>query len=194
MSTLDHLTSGRIGWNIVTGYLEQRGARASAWPSREPRHALRDRRRLHAGGLQAMGGKLGGRRRAARPRCAASSPTPTRSIGSSMTGTYFRLDAIHLCEPSPQRTPVLYQAGASTRGRQFAAEHAECVFINGPSQAGDRADRRRPPPPRRRGRPRPGRAADLHHDDGDHRRPRLPAPATSWRTIGTMPAKRAGSS
>jgi len=29
---------------------------------------------------------------------------------------------------------VLFQAGASTRGRQFAAEHAECVFINGPSQ------------------------------------------------------------
>src|SRR5207237_2809092 len=29
--------------------------------------------------------------------------------------------------------PVLYQAGASTRGRAFAAAHAECVFINGPS-------------------------------------------------------------
>ena len=49
-------------------------------------------------------------------------------------GPYFKVDAIHLCEPSPQRTPVLYQAGASTRGRQFAADHAECVFINGPSK------------------------------------------------------------
>ena len=39
-----------------------------------------------------------------------------------------------LCEPSPQRTPVLFQAGASTRGRHFAARHAECVFINGPSK------------------------------------------------------------
>ena len=29
---------------------------------------------------------------------------------------------------------MLYQAGASTRGRQFAAQHAECVFINGPSK------------------------------------------------------------
>src|SRR5207249_8750259 len=26
------------------------------------------------------------------------------------------------------------QAGASSRGRQFAATHAECVFINGPSK------------------------------------------------------------
>jgi hypothetical protein len=35
----------------------------------------------------------------------------------------------HLAEPSPQRTPVLYQAGSSTRGREFAETHAECVFI-----------------------------------------------------------------
>jgi alkanesulfonate monooxygenase len=49
-------------------------------------------------------------------------------------GTYFQIEAMHLCEPSPQRTPLLYQAGASSRGRQFAATHAECVFINGPSK------------------------------------------------------------
>ena len=41
----------------------------------------------------------------------------------------YKVDALHLSEPSPQRTPVLYQAGASTRGRQFAAKHAECVFL-----------------------------------------------------------------
>ena len=39
-----------------------------------------------------------------------------------------------MLEPSPQRTPLIYQAGASPRGRQFAASHAECVFINGPSK------------------------------------------------------------
>src|SRR5437764_911858 len=48
-------------------------------------------------------------------------------------GENYRLDAIHLSEPSPQRTPVLYQAGTSPRGRQFAARHAECVFMSGPS-------------------------------------------------------------
>jgi alkanesulfonate monooxygenase len=49
-------------------------------------------------------------------------------------GPYYRSHAVHLCEPSPQRTPVLYQAGSSGRGRRFAATHAECVFINGPTQ------------------------------------------------------------
>src|SRR6516162_8523503 len=49
-------------------------------------------------------------------------------------GQHYQVDAIHLAEPSPQRTPVLYQAGASTRGREFAAAHAECIFINGPDK------------------------------------------------------------
>ncbi len=49
-------------------------------------------------------------------------------------GTFFNVPGIHLCEPSPQRTPVLYQAGASSRGKQFAAEHAECVFVAAPSK------------------------------------------------------------
>ncbi|VFS56867.1 Putative monooxygenase moxC [Kluyvera cryocrescens] len=35
----------------------------------------------------------------------------------------------------PQRTPVLYQAGASSRGKQFAASHAECVFVASPSKS-----------------------------------------------------------
>ena len=46
-------------------------------------------------------------------------------------GLHYKVDAIHLSEPSPQRTPVLYQAGASARGREFAAAHAECIFVNG---------------------------------------------------------------
>lgn len=42
-----------------------------------------------------------------------------------------RSTASHLAEPSPQRTPLLYQAGTSTRGRSFAARHAEAIFLNG---------------------------------------------------------------
>jgi alkanesulfonate monooxygenase SsuD/methylene tetrahydromethanopterin reductase-like flavin-dependent oxidoreductase (luciferase family) len=46
-------------------------------------------------------------------------------------GRQYKLHAMQLAEPSPQRTPVLYQAGASARGTRFAATHAECVFLNG---------------------------------------------------------------
>jgi long-chain alkane monooxygenase len=46
-------------------------------------------------------------------------------------GKYYQSHGCHLSEPSPQRTPVLYQAGGSARGREFAARHAECIFVGG---------------------------------------------------------------
>ena len=54
-------------------------------------------------------------------------------------GPFYRSQAYHLAEPSPQRTPVLYQAGTSGRGKQFAARHAECVFIAAPDKNSARA-------------------------------------------------------
>ncbi len=46
-------------------------------------------------------------------------------------GEFYQVEGYHLCEPSPQRTPVLFQAGSSDRGLLFAGRHAECVFISG---------------------------------------------------------------
>jgi FMN-dependent oxidoreductase (nitrilotriacetate monooxygenase family) len=60
---------------------------------------------------------------------------PAKVHPISHEGNHYRLNAIHLSEPSPQRTPVLYQAGTSSRGKAFAAKHAECVFVSGPSKA-----------------------------------------------------------
>jgi len=48
-------------------------------------------------------------------------------------GKYFKLEGVHLTEPSRQRTPVLFQAGSSTRGKAFAGRHAECIYLSGPS-------------------------------------------------------------
>jgi hypothetical protein len=45
-------------------------------------------------------------------------------------GKFFEMSGIHLTEPSPQRTPVIFQAGSSDRGREFAPKHAECIFLN----------------------------------------------------------------
>jgi alkanesulfonate monooxygenase SsuD/methylene tetrahydromethanopterin reductase-like flavin-dependent oxidoreductase (luciferase family) len=52
-------------------------------------------------------------------------------------GTHLRLSARHQLHPSPQRTPVLFQAGTSKSGMAFAARHAEAIYIGGmiPSQA-----------------------------------------------------------
>jgi len=50
-------------------------------------------------------------------------------------GTHFKMDAVHLVHPSLQRTPFLFQAGASNRGKDFAARHAEAVFLGEHSKA-----------------------------------------------------------
>jgi FMN-dependent oxidoreductase (nitrilotriacetate monooxygenase family) len=55
---------------------------------------------------------------------------PARVHPIEHSGKYFSVPGIHLCEPSPQRTPVLFQAGSSPRGMAFAGRHAEAVFIN----------------------------------------------------------------
>lgn len=54
-------------------------------------------------------------------------------------GEFYQVEGYHLCEPSPQRTPVLFQAGSSDRGLLFAGRHAECVFISGQTKASTKA-------------------------------------------------------
>ena len=67
-----------------------------------------------------------------RERRLFTDPAKVHPIGHQ--GRFYTVPGIHLCEPSPQRTPVLYQAGASSRGRRFAGQHAECVFVACPTK------------------------------------------------------------
>ena len=59
---------------------------------------------------------------------------PTKVHRIKHDGKYFQLDTIYPSEPSPQRTPVLYQAGSSSKGIAFAGQNAECVFIAAPTK------------------------------------------------------------
>ena len=45
-------------------------------------------------------------------------------------GKYFNLDSRHIVDPSPQRTPFLFQAGTSPAGSAFASTHAEAIFVS----------------------------------------------------------------
>lgn len=45
-------------------------------------------------------------------------------------GHYFKMTGRHQVHPSPQRTPVLFQAGTSKTGTAFACKHAEAIFLN----------------------------------------------------------------
>jgi alkanesulfonate monooxygenase len=132
MSTLDHLTDGRIGWNVVTGYLASaaKGSGKDKLTGHDARYDLADEYmevvyKLWEGSWE-DGAVLRDRERGI-----FADPAKVHRIVHR--GEHFTVDAIHLAEPSPQRTPVLYQAGSSPKGRDFAARHAECVFVSGPS-------------------------------------------------------------
>ncbi len=132
MSTLDHLTEGRIGWNIVTGYLNSaaKGAGGRDQTAHDTRYEIADEYMQVVYALwEGSWADDAVHRDPARGVFTDSSRV--RKVHHA--GTHFQVDALHLCEPSPQRTPLLYQAGASSRGKDFAAGHAECVFLAGPS-------------------------------------------------------------
>ena len=130
MSTLDHLTGGRVGWNIVTGYLDSaaRGMGLTAQPDHDGRYDAADEYMSVVYQLWEASWEDGAVRRDRANRIFAD---PAKIHRVKHHGRHYQVNAIHLAEPSPQRTPVLYQAGSSTRGREFAATHAECVFVFG---------------------------------------------------------------
>ncbi|RFA21774.1 NtaA/DmoA family FMN-dependent monooxygenase [Subtercola boreus] len=129
-ATLDHFTDGRIGWNIVTG---SSGATAAALMgkdliSHDLRYDMADdyvdvSLKLWEGSWADDALVLD------RQSGVYADPAGVRMIDHD--GPYFRAHGILTLPPSPQRTPVLVQAGASGRGREFAGRNAEAVFLAG---------------------------------------------------------------
>ena len=132
MSTLDHLSNGRVGWNIVTGYLDS--AARNLGLARQLGHDQRyDLAEEYLQVLYKLWEKSWDDDAVLLERDSGRYIEPTRVHPINHVGEHFQVPGMHLCQPSPQRTPVLFQAGASARGQQFAARHAECVFISGPT-------------------------------------------------------------
>ena len=135
MSTLDHLTKGRVGWNVVTGYLPSAARNMGNEDQLE-----HDDRYDHADEYLEVLYKLweGSWQDDAVERNAETGvftdPKKVHSINHA--GKHFTVPGIHLAEPSPQRSPVIYQAGASSRGIAFAAGNAEAIFVAASTKAG----------------------------------------------------------
>ena len=129
-STLDHLTKGRFGWNIVTSYLPN-AARNFGLDGEIPhdrRYELADEYldvlyKLWEGSWDDDAVVFD------RERRIATDPAKVRYIDH--VGETHRVAGPHLVHPSPQRTPVLFQATGSPAGTEFAGRHAELVFTGG---------------------------------------------------------------
>ena len=134
VSTLDHISRGRIAWNVVTSSQEN-AAHNFGYDQLEDH----DERYRWAAEYMDVTYKLweGSWDDDAlvidRERGVFADPTKVHKINH--VGERYRVEGPHLPSPSPQRTPLLYQAGASGAGKAFAARNAEAVFIAAPTPA-----------------------------------------------------------
>ena len=132
MSTLDHLTKGRVGWNIVTSYLKS--AAVNIGMEDQVKHD--ERYDIAAEYLEVCyklweGSWEDDAVLVDKTNGVYADPSKVHDINHE--GKYFKVPGAHLTEPSLQRTPVLYQAGASPKGSAFAGKNAECIFIAAPT-------------------------------------------------------------
>jgi FMN-dependent oxidoreductase (nitrilotriacetate monooxygenase family) len=132
ISTLDHVSKGRIAWNIVTNALEN-GARnfgLDGLTEHDERYRWADEYldvlyKLWEGSWD-EGALL-------QDRVRGVHADPDRIHKIHHVGERYRVEGPHLVAPSPQRTPLLFQAGSSPAGRDFAARNAEAQFIITPN-------------------------------------------------------------
>jgi FMN-dependent oxidoreductase (nitrilotriacetate monooxygenase family) len=134
VSTLDHATGGRVAWNIVTNYLPNasRNFGLDGLTEHDERYAWADEYvdvtyKLWEGSWDddaLVQDRRGG---------VHADYDKVHRINHE--GPRYKVEGPHLVAPSPQRTPLLFQAGASEAGRTFAARNAEAVFIQSPNPA-----------------------------------------------------------
>jgi FMN-dependent oxidoreductase (nitrilotriacetate monooxygenase family) len=130
-STLDHLTGGRVAWNIVTTYLPNADENYGVLPGQyahDERYDLADEFMQVCYRLWEESWEENA---VMRDRVNHIYTDPARVHRIDHQGRYFSCAGPHLCEPSPQRTPVIFQAGSSGRGKSFAGQHAEVIFVGG---------------------------------------------------------------
>nr|OQO23023.1 hypothetical protein B0A51_08768 [Rachicladosporium sp. CCFEE 5018] len=136
LSTVDHLSGGRLGWNIVTGYLNSAARNLTNGADQlehDERYAQCEEYmdvmyKLWNSSWRSDAVKLD------RKTGVYTDPSLVREINHK--GKYYTVPGPHMCQPSPQRTPVIMQAGTSKAGKAFAAQHAEGIFVSAHSTAG----------------------------------------------------------
>lgn len=134
-ATLDRFTNGRIGWNVVTGSSQSTSDDLfgiTSTLSHDERYDAADdfldvclRHWEHSWEDEAE----------VRDRERGIYADPAQLHRVEVDGVHQGSRGIFAVPPTPQRTPVLFQAGTSDRGRAYAARNAEAVFIQGQSIA-----------------------------------------------------------
>lgn len=134
-STLDHLTGGRIGWNIVTGASQNAVADVFGHASMVPHDVRYEMAREYVELAAHFWERAWDDDAVLADAVTGVYARPAGVHRIDYDGRHYRSHGYFGAPPSAQRTPVLFQAGTSPAGRAFAAENAECVFVQASSPA-----------------------------------------------------------
>ncbi|KAL8829770.1 MAG: hypothetical protein Q9191_001818 [Dirinaria sp. TL-2023a] len=131
-STLDHLTKGRVAWNVVTSYLES-AAKNMGLDTQVPHDERYEIAEEFMDVVYALWESSWHPNALLYDRTSSTVTRPDLVRKIDHAGKFFTVPGPHLVAPSPQRTPLIFQAGSSGTGLAFAAKHAEAVFVSGHS-------------------------------------------------------------
>jgi FMN-dependent oxidoreductase (nitrilotriacetate monooxygenase family) len=138
-ASLDHLSAGRAGWNIVTSTMENEAHNYGL-----DAHFGHAERYARAEEFVAVARKLWDSWQdgaVVADKASGRYTDPSRISAVNHEGVYFRVAGPLTVPRAPQGHPVLVQAGASATGQQFAAAHAEVIFTSHPTIATAKAFR-----------------------------------------------------
>jgi FMN-dependent oxidoreductase (nitrilotriacetate monooxygenase family) len=130
LSSLDHLSGGRVAWNIVSSYSK------SEWDAYGAEMTLRQGRYERMEEYMELCYKLWDswdQDAIIADKTTGVFADPGKVHEVDHRGEFFRCKARSFVCRSPQGRPVLWQAGSSDRGRDFAAKHAEAIFAVHPT-------------------------------------------------------------
>ncbi|AJZ89225.1 monooxygenase [Klebsiella michiganensis] len=127
-ASLDHLSNGRAGWNVVTSPLE--GSAKNFSRTQHPEHALRYR--IADEYLDVVKGLWDSWEADAFVRNKESGQffAPEKLHALNHQGDFFQVAGPLNIGRTPQGRPILFQAGASEDGKKLAAKHADAIFTH----------------------------------------------------------------
>ena len=139
MATLDQVSGGRSGWNMVTGSSDFAAMNFGlpGMPDHDLRYEMADEYMEVVRGLWTSWEP--GALVADEENGILVDHTKVHAV--NYEGKFFKTRGPLNSGPCPQGTPVIAQAGGSPRGRQFAAQHADTIVVVAKGIAGMKAYR-----------------------------------------------------
>lgn len=130
-ASLDLISGGRAGWNVVTSPLEGSGRNyGRPHPEHDERYRIADEYLAVAQGLW-QSWEEGA---FVRDRASGQFFDRTKLHRTDHKGAFFQVEGPLNIQRSPQGQPVIFQAGSSEPGIDLAGRYADAVFTNSPTR------------------------------------------------------------